>query len=332
VTKVSCGVTYDSVKYKTTYSPAKNQPGTGNTFFGLGYRIGLNYYGSVGSQIAEVIVCNRELTGDEEIKLNTYLRSRYGFDLNYGADLPVTGPALWLDASRMDTLFTDNLLTTAATTDNGPVGGWKDLSGNNRHALQTTSSARPTWRTPVNGLNGLGITSYNGSTQFFSVSNTIGWGLVYSGDFTISMVHKVSSVTGGVLLGQDNGSGAVAKWMFGYGSNGVVGAGNLGFHYNGAGSSFARVAWTPTAGQTYLITASRSGNDHCFYVDGVQVGATQVSTARPANPTVLATMGQAENAFWLGGSIAETLVYLSNLNATQLASVKSYLSSKWGTP
>jgi hypothetical protein len=43
-------------------------------------------------------------------------------------------------------------------------------------------------------------------------------------------------------------------------------------------------------------------------------------------------MGQAENVFWLGGSIAETLVYLSNLNATQLASVKSYLSTKWGTP
>jgi hypothetical protein len=43
-------------------------------------------------------------------------------------------------------------------------------------------------------------------------------------------------------------------------------------------------------------------------------------------------MGQAENTFWLGGSIAETLVYPSYLNATQLAIVKSYLSSKWGTP
>ena len=262
--------------------------------------------------------------------------------------LPVTGASIWLDASRSDTLFVENTLTTPVTTDNGPVGGWKDLSGNNRHALQSTNSARPTWRTPINGVNGLGVTSYNGSTQFFAVSNTIGWGLVYSGDFTISFVHKVSAASGGILISHDNGAGVIPKWTLGYGSNGIVGSGFIGLHYNGgvdlanAGAGAAativaatvKVAFSPTAGQTYQITVARSGNNHLFYIDGVQIGATQVSSVRPGNPTVNASIGWAEgaSATFIGGSIAETVVYPTYLNATQLASVKSYLSAKWGTP
>jgi hypothetical protein len=295
--------------------------------------------------ISEILVYNRALSDAEITQVENYAIARYNLG-SYGT-LPVTGAALWLDASRSDTLYTDNALTTAATTDNGPIGGWRDLSGNNRHAMQTGTN-RPTWRTPINGLNGLGAMSFNGATQFFAVSNTIGWGLVYSGNFTISFIHKVSSVTGGILISHDNGPGVVPKWTIGYGSNGIVGSGFIGLHYNGgvdlanAGTGSAativaatvKVTWTPTVGQTYQITVARSGNNHLIYVDGVQVGSTQVSTVRPGNPTVNASVGWAEgaSATFIGGSIAETLVYLSGLNATQLASVKSYLSAKWGTP
>ena len=60
--------------------------------------------------------------------------------------LPISGAVLWLDASQQSSIFTDNFVTNVVN-DNDLVYGWKDLSGNNNHVQQTTSSARPKWRT-----------------------------------------------------------------------------------------------------------------------------------------------------------------------------------------
>ena len=195
VTKMSCSASLDSAKYKTTYTSAVNQTGTGNTLMGAGFKVGSNYYGSVGSQIAEVIVCKRELDATEEANLDAYLFARYNFSLSQTPPLPVTGAALWLDASRSDSLFVENTLTTPVTTDNGPVGGWKDLSGNNRHALQSPTTSRPTWRTPINGQNGLGVMSFNGSTQWLDVANLPS----LASGYTIYAVLKQPTATGAVL-------------------------------------------------------------------------------------------------------------------------------------
>ena len=56
--------------------------------------------------------------------------------------LPVSGAALWLDATQQSSLFTDAGVTNA-TTDGQAVYQWNDLSGNNRTALQTTLANRP---------------------------------------------------------------------------------------------------------------------------------------------------------------------------------------------
>src|SRR4051794_27508517 len=58
---------------------------------------------------------------------------------------------LWLK-SDTDT-FQDSALTTAATVDTNPVGGWKDQGGANNHVLQATSGRRPILKlTQVNSL------------------------------------------------------------------------------------------------------------------------------------------------------------------------------------
>ena len=194
VTKASRGTDLTSVKYQTTYTPLRTNGTTNPYSIANGYFIGRNFVGSVGGKIAEVIVCNGELNSTEEASLDAYFRSRYGFGLYYGADLPVANPALWLDASRSDTLYVENTFTTAVTTDNGPVGGWKDLSGNNRHALQSGTN-RPTWRTPINGQNGLGVMSFNGSTQYFDVANLPS----LASGYTFYGVIKQPTATGAVI-------------------------------------------------------------------------------------------------------------------------------------
>jgi hypothetical protein len=280
----------------------------------------VNYYGSVGSQIAEVIVCNRELTGGEEASLNTYLRARYGFDLDHGVDLPVTGAALWLDASRGDTLFTDNLLTTAATTDNGPIGGWKDLSGNNRHALQTTPLARPTWRTPVNGLNGLGMMSFNGSTQWL-VSP-----LTTATPYTQFVVVKIKDNlrTNRVL----HGGNSTQDIRYLLGSSG----GNYAINLSPNNTSWIGGV-LPPATSVYNAFKNLSVTN-IGTSTGLQpyVNNTALNTG---NGTLMAfsnmTIGYGPSSQYANMDLAEVIQFDFVLNATQLASVNAYLSAKWGT-
>jgi hypothetical protein len=247
------------------------------------------------------------------------------------ASLPVSGAVLWLDAAQRSSLFTDAGATNVNTAGQS-IYQWSDLSGSNRHATQTTLANRPTWLAPVSGQNGFSGTTYNGSSQFLTVASTVGWNLVFSGDFTIDVVHKASS-TGGVLIGQSNGPGITSKWGFGYGSNGIVGAGYLGLHYNGGGfNGFVRVSWTPTAGQVYRFTVVRVGNDHYFYVNGVQQGSTQTTASRPGNPTQSATVGQLGNGDggFINNPIYEISAYLLAFNSTQLSQQSAYSLAKWG--
>lgn len=53
----------------------------------------------------------------------------------------------WYDPSDKSTLFQDVAGTIPVTTDGDPVGLIKDKSGNNNHATQPVSAARPTYRT-----------------------------------------------------------------------------------------------------------------------------------------------------------------------------------------
>lgn len=62
-------------------------------------------------------------------------------------------PALWLDASDTSTI----------TLENGAVSEWRDKSGNELHAIQTSSSNRPLF--VQDGLNSTSIINFNGSTR-----------------------------------------------------------------------------------------------------------------------------------------------------------------------
>lgn len=54
---------------------------------------------------------------------------------------------VWYDPSDLTTLFKDAAGTQPVTADGDPVGLIRDKSGNNNHATQKVSAARPTYRT-----------------------------------------------------------------------------------------------------------------------------------------------------------------------------------------
>lgn len=59
---------------------------------------------------------------------------------------------VWYDPSNFSTLFQDSAGTTPVTAVEQPVGRMLDLSGNNNHATQSTSAARPVLSARVNLL------------------------------------------------------------------------------------------------------------------------------------------------------------------------------------
>lgn len=65
-----------------------------------------------------------------------------------GAFTPAALPGLsaWYDPSDLSTLFQDVAMTIPVTSDGQPVAAMKDKSGNGRHAVQATASARPLYR------------------------------------------------------------------------------------------------------------------------------------------------------------------------------------------
>ena len=86
----------------------------------------------------------------------------------------------WYDPSDLSTLFQDSAGTTPVTADGDPVGLMLDKSGNDNHASQSTTAAKPTYRTDgtlhwlegdgVDNFIETGIVPFNGVDFFTSVA------------------------------------------------------------------------------------------------------------------------------------------------------------------
>ena len=187
-------------KFKQSADGQGSTTHTSTINLGTGYKLFQNYVGTATCQISEYILCSRELTSGEEASLNTYLKTRYAVDTNaIYYTLPVSGAALWLDGSRLDTLYTTDSGSTNVSTNGGAIGRWEDLSGNARHAKQATAGSRQTWSSPANGRLGLGAVAFNGS-QFATLST--GSPLAFgNNDFTVEgWIKKINDSSSMILL------------------------------------------------------------------------------------------------------------------------------------
>jgi len=341
--KISRPTTLAATKYKTTYMSAAATPvhtwNLPNGFYLGGTEPGTagSNTGSVGAKIAEVIVCTRELTtgsGSEEASLNTYLRARYGFDLDHGVDLPVASPALWLDGSRWDTLYDGSATPALVTVDSGAIQTANDLSGNGLNATQTTLGNRPTYRTPVNGQNGLSAIQHSSTGWYFTTASaslgeytafsvmTSGWaGTNYRAVFG----HDYNSSTqiGQALMATGS---ALQDWQTNYLF--AAGYGYPMLHNPRAMGPHGTLA----SGSAQLITAVIGSAGSTVRLNGASV----VTAA--SNAAVTATSA----AYYIGnsgplndyhdGKTCETIIYPRLLNSTEIGLVEAYLKAKWATP
>lgn len=241
---------------------------------------------------------------------------------NPNTTLPVSGAALWLDASQQNTLFTD-AGTTPVTTSGQSVYQWNDLSGNNRHAIQATSGNRPTWLPPASGQNGLGAISFSGSQWIEGAWTT------YT-DLTLFVVAKNNTTfsSGGRVFTQSDGT---------YADN-----------VQSPTTTYIPIAFvngpqtqSTNTSNAAILNASFSANTYTMFVHkktgtsgSIAVGAT-TATAAIGSPTRVFTkytLGKNTNGSdgYLAGAEAEVIAFTRQLSTDEENLIKSYLKSKWG--
>jgi hypothetical protein len=239
---------------------------------------------------------------------NNFVANRGRFFVSTPATLPVSGAALWLDASRQATLFTDAGTTQVATSGQS-IYQWNDLSGNNRHATQTTLGNRPTWVAPVNGQNGLGVVGFNGSNQLISTATS---GLSAQ-PFEYYIVFKFNSTN------TDD------RIIFGAGDRGNFDGNSEGGWNLWAGALLS--GGTRTGTSWAMANCKFNGSSSALRINASQVLSGNAGTGYP---TAFSLGGNGSTA-WGDITVAEFVVYSSILSTNDQNLVESYLRTKWAT-
>ena len=213
--------------------------------------------------------------------------------------LPVSGAALWLSAPQTSSLYTDAGATNVIKAGDA-VYQWNDLSGNNRHATQTTSGNRPTWVAPASGRNGLGAVSFNGTSNFIDRSATAA--TQFSGDFTVEFWIKLNSAV------QQSIFDTRVSETSPYGNGFVISAtsSNVFQFYQGS----TRISSSAVSTGTWNhIAVCRSGSSIRMFLNGTQTGSTYTSSMNFSDGGFLIGTDYPRNARWFNGQIQNLLIY-----------------------
>jgi hypothetical protein len=238
----------------------------------------------------------------------------------------ISGLQLWLDASDGSTLYNATVGGSLVTTDGAAVARWADKSGNNRHATQSTSNARPILKTNIK--NGRNVLRFDGSNDWLSINSIASF---FNSSHTIFAVAQTDAFS-------------AAGYQVIVGARGYHHI--LGFANDSINSYMVVVSdmWNST--DVSYVNRVRSYTKNNWVVSTRIVDATSTPTiqlavnnntsqagALPAGSTLggktQADIGAIQNSWYLNGQISEILVYNYVLTTTQRAQVQSYLNSKW---
>ena len=249
--------------------------------------------------------------------------------------LPVSGAALWLDASQQNTIFSD-AGTTPVTTSGQSIYQWNDLSGNNRHAVQATSGNRPTWVPPASGQNGFGVVNFTGSPVRMTGSS-----LGLSSTATYIGVIKTSGTNGKLInywLSIYSGTSWHALRVGGVYNDSTNGAYSLAYTESSALSNFGTNANSYTVADdsianmiAYVYDKNSSSNNKIYKNNASQSLINNlISNSIPSGNYML---GMRSDLAWdVDARFCEVIVYPTALSSGDLTTMYSYLKTKWGTP
>lgn len=173
----------------------------------------------------------------------------------------------WYDPSDLTTLYQDSAGTTPVTADGDPVGRMEDKSGNGNHATQSTSAARPVYKTDGT----LHWLEFDGVDDFMDFSMS-----VPDANFTAIAGLSFEDLTAG-LTGLEVSAPTRSDSQFYYAlSNGKL---QQTFRNTDFSSSGGLVTGTVVAeGGAFVASSLANGSDLIHRVNGAQESSTDAAT------------------------------------------------------
>ena len=238
--------------------------------------------------------------------------------------LPVSGAALWLDASNSSSVR--NGSGTVATAGQG-VGTWYNVAAGATGSVKATnSSTRPVYGSatmggkPVISFDGSDDALYTTSTYANTGNRLTAFVVMRNTAITTNYARSVSFV--GATSGNDYDN--VGNWCLDSGSNGT----SLYVERNGGHAQGS----LPAVNVAYIAEVVFDGTNCTTYVNGTMLGTPFASTGNFNLSKVAVGAGWSAGAaqsWCLTGDIAEVVVFNSALSTADRQTMEAYLTSKW---
>ena len=225
---------------------------------------------------------------------------------------------MWFDAAD-DTTFSYSSGTQ--------VSQWRDKSGNNFHANQSTTAQQPLRNTTNNSRKSV---FFNASTRLDFM--TISSGISLPNDASIFIVYKpaTQSYQYAVLIDNYHGQGGNYGFVIQRVST------NTQFYYANAGDGAGFIdtsasPWTYTDNVIQLLSLNKASSTGTPYISGtVQTSrSVRAATAQYTTGLAIGYWGNGGGRFY-NGDMCEILIFNRSLSSTEMKQVHTYLGQKWG--
>jgi hypothetical protein len=218
---------------------------------------------------------------------------------------PVAGYIAWWDAAQI-----------TGVADGAPLTTWVDASGNGHDVTQGSVPNKPIYynTTPAGLVNGQPAVWFAG-TQVLETPGSLGQFQPY----TVILVAGCTSLAASRMPWSSNAVNVFQQAASGDGHWQLL-----------AGGLWSTTINMPVDTQAHFLAWGVSGSASYFYQDTTSQSGTSPGTL-PLNSTF--TLGQASGGgnAWVG-PICEMIIYPSLLSSTDIATLRSYVGTKWVAP
>ena len=251
-----------------------------------------------------------------------YARARYQRDGEYSAWSNIVSKAM--DAASWDPT---DLASLAAWYDadqqtdgaDSEVASFTDRSGNGHHFSNGTSNQRPLLR--HSAINGKKALDFDDANDVLTCATGLLNGATASAFFAVVKMDADPPSGGGAVIDGFSTSGSNSHHPF---TDGTI--------YDGFGSTVRKTCGNPTPSltSTSMLAAISGASDYRFLVNDATLHSTATNTVGIGTGTRYMGNSAGFAAIW-GGLVAEVIVLNAVPSAGDIANIRSYFNTKFGT-
>lgn len=215
----------------------------------------------------------------------------------------ISGLVAWYDFSDAATLYTDSARTTLVTADGDPIGGVTDKSNNGYHAIQSTGSLRPTYKSNIQ--NGKSVARSDGGDCLVATAVTVNQPLTW-----VAVLKKTDVSIRYYFDGQP------------FDKHGLSNNDATHFRSYSNGSNVSSVV---SNGNYYIITYVASGGSSSMQVNDATPTTGSSGSISFVSPYTFFGYNQAGH---IATDLCEWMIYAGD-KTSSLNQLREYLNTKW---